>query len=412
MKAKKSFNLLSLLISLIIIILFSLVDCSKSSKSAGSSSSSSGGGNGLMITITGLPEWNDGQNLYIILKEREDKDPVAYANGEIYNGQAEMYLYDFMKDDKPWTKTGNYYIGVSLPDEYDFTYVRYDLKRGDNGFDFDESTGNSVSAARVERNKGIFKGQGEGWIPAAIWKEFGLSSGLPKPQGVKARYTNEEGSVETFMEHTEEDGKWVGYQYTRSSWGLSLYMDEADESIWTSIHDQILAQLPDWSEDENRNSGDGRSRYSVFSGTYVFNGMTFGLSCSYSGSGPSVSINIRVNPKEGEIITPTWPINEFFSNLGLSGITQPDGTEVTMRRGYFGSENESGASYEIFLSGGNESGFNRLRDQIADRVKVTPYINEGHSERSSSVVFEREDLKVEVFHSYGDKKPVKLEIRW
>lgn len=147
---------------LLIIFSFSFMACSKSSKGANSSSvegpSSSSSSDSLMISVTGIPDGNDGLNLQLILLESYNSDDyIAYAHGEIKNNRADMFLYD-CDDYLPWTKLGKYYIRMNLPDRELTPSTEYNLSKTGNTIEYKTSSSPSFvesSASTTTDTKSI-----------------------------------------------------------------------------------------------------------------------------------------------------------------------------------------------------------------------------------------------------------------
>ena len=141
MKNQRSSFYLLLLVAFTFLV--SIIMCSKSTNSEKNNNSESSnsinnsGGEGLMITVTGIPEECNEGNLYLALKSKKESDIVAIANGLISNGKADMYLYDFKDDEIAWKKAGKYYISISLPPVYnDSEFEEFNLKTTGNIFEY------------------------------------------------------------------------------------------------------------------------------------------------------------------------------------------------------------------------------------------------------------------------------------
>ena len=397
-------------------LVFGFTACSKSSKGKRGGSQSSEG-NGFMFTVTDIPDLFNGEIINLLVtKEANYDDILAYGNGDIIDGKAEMYLFTSDGKDKPWTKAGNYYITMRLsPDYDDAPFIKFNLQRSGNSLEITEENSNIGILSLVPPGS-IFKGMGEGWVPLAIWKEFGFPSGISKPLGAKVNSASEEGNISENMEYTEQDGKMVGYKYVRFDRMLTIYMNDIDQSTWASIIEDIKANPPlNWNEGEFRIDESSRGNYGVYSGSYNLDGVLYHANSTFSGSNQRASINISVRESIDTELTLEWPSEEFFAGFGLQGLAKPEGSEVRRKYGSFAGEYESSSSYEITIIGSDEAAYNKMKDQVAQKLKVTPYEKEGYytgmGTVPSSTIFETEKLMVSVLHDYYGKF-VGLEIRW
>ena len=402
---------------LLVIFIFGFLACSKSSKagessgSAGNNSSVSGGDSGLIITIKSIPAQYNGRSLTLILRDNENSDDLAGASGEIENGTANMYLTD-AKNGDAWKKTGKYYISLISFDGYLGTFTEYNLTRSGNTVDY-----RIVSSDNSNLAESSFIGKGEGWIPLSIWKEYGFTSGVSKPQGVKVDSAKEEASVEEIKEHTEINGKMASVVYAGYSRRLYVHLINTDESSWLAIRNNILSNsLSGWSEDENRLEDRSGQKFGNFKGKYILDGLTYHINCSFSSNSRSVILDISTGKLSGTEIALMWPSNDFFNKFGLSGIMQPEDSKIMTKYASFVQDYFDYSSYKIDMSWGNEAGYNNLKNQISQKLKVTPYEDPGNSETPASTVFEKEDIKVIIFHNYfpfyKETRPVGLEIQW
>ena len=145
-------------------------------------------------------------------------------------------------------------------------------------------------------------------------------------------------------------------------------------------------------------------------------GLTYHINCSFSSNSRSVILDISTGKLSGTEIALMWPSNDFFNKFGLSGIMQPEDSKIMTKYASFVQDYFDYSSYKITMGWGNEAGYNNLKNQISQKLKVTPYEDPGNSETPASTVFEKEDIKVIIFHNYfpfyKETRPVGLEIRW